>query len=74
MKGKMNKHEKEKLWMLSKMIFFSSERSSTSTHDPLRIDRQARPPIPPHNIGRSDLDPFGFDPSGSGGNKHFVVT
>ena len=36
--------------------------------DPLRIGQPQRPFIPPTNIGRSDLDPFGrFEPLGGGG-------
>ena len=34
--------------------------------DPLRTQR-VRPPLSPTGIGRGDLDPFNFDPSGRGG-------
>ena len=34
--------------------------------DPLRTQR-VRPPLAPTGIGRGDLDPFAFDPSGRGG-------
>ncbi len=52
------------LWCYIIWINYRSRRD----HDPLRIDRPMRPPAPPTSIGRGDLDPFGFDPSGRGGN------
>ncbi|CAF0793941.1 unnamed protein product [Brachionus calyciflorus] len=36
-------------------------------YDPLRIGGPVRPPLAPVGIGRSDLDPFSFDPLGTGG-------
>lgn len=42
--------------------------SPENIYDPLRVVHPPiRPPLPPTNIGRSDLDPFSFDPSGTGG-------
>ena len=35
--------------------------------DPLRIHPRMGAPAFPVEIGRSDLDPFRFDPSGTGG-------
>lgn len=39
-----------------------SEMRSPYDPDPLRVTRPERQPIFPDNYGRSDLDPFAFDP------------
>ena len=50
------------------LLYFKSIFSDRSTYDPLRSDnnRSNRPHVPPQNIGRSDLDPFGFNPQSGG--------
>lgn len=57
-------------WIFFKYFCFKRERKPERPpqYDPLRV----RPPIervPPTNIGRSDLDPFYFDPLGGGGEN-----
>lgn len=42
-------------------------RRNRPDYDPLRVSRPTQPPLPPSSIGRGDLDPFSFDPSGRGG-------